>query len=385
MIKQIKKTKKALLSIVIIYSLIINLYIPSARAEEITISGNNESTQNSVTINNNDNTSIAQTSTGVIQNNITITSSTGGNSIADSTGESNVISTGNVNTTIGVTTEMNSSVSEAGCCGDTESTYTISNNNSNSVNTISDSTQKTTSVAVNQHATVTNNVNGTMTTGANTISGTTGSNTIDSGDIEVTGSIVNGPINVAKYTLKKGTESVETYIKDNNSESLNSITISKNENETNRINNKADIANLVLFDIFTGNNKVSGSLGKTNIFTGDIFFNLFIKNGPLNISESVIDCCQKNDDNPDEPEEPNKPDEPEKPITPPVNGGNGGGGNGGGGNGGEVEGDGIGGPNILGLSDTASPAAQALIFWFGLSLIAFGIRLIVQELAPSYS
>ena len=134
------------------------------------------------------------------------------------------------------------------------------------------------------------------------------------------------------------------------------------------------------------NDYSNGNLGDVSIITGDILLNILIEN--LGINSGTVDwgCCDIFDPgdpgggglpDPGDPgggglPDPGDPGDADGISSGSINGN------------GTLLSDAVStGPAIIGLSDTSSIAAQSLIFWAGVMMMLFGIRIIAKEKMPA--
>jgi hypothetical protein len=141
------------------------------------------------------------------------------------------------------------------------------------------------------------------------------------------------------------------------------------------IYNTVSVAN---FNLSTGDNQVLGVGGDTSISTGDIFFDFLIKNGPININNVNLNCC--NNDGPYDPDKPSNP--PDSDDSSRNDGGDNltsGDANSNSAESSSTAGAGNGVEAILGLSDTSSQEARSLIFFAGMIMMTFGFSIVGKE------
>lgn len=301
MCSMLGKTRK-LTSLLLSVFLFLSLIFPAGLfADEAVIEGNGSDSSNGISINSSSDTEVFQENNSEISNNVTVNLSSGENEVLGTTGEVS-IETGEIQTSIAVQNEVNSSVVDTGCCGSEESTAVILGNGSNSQNQITYTPNTSTNININQAASVTNTVQGTSNTGGNKVKNTTGDTSTKTGDIVIAGKVTNGPINTAVVTNKYPAESFDAKIFDNNSNSKNTINIKVKNDYKKTIDNIAWLNSFINWKAETGLNVVKDSAGDVDIQTGDIFFTFEIENGPINVNYIDDNCCpQDEDENPDEP------------------------------------------------------------------------------------
>lgn len=376
----LKKNRRQLLALLSLLLILSFGGTPYVRALEISVTGNGSESVNEVAVQTSTITSVQQSNEANVSNNVATDANTGGNTASGNTGGSTAIDTGNITENVSVETAANASSVETPCCAQ-ESSAEISGNGADSQNSINVSQTSQTNVTLEQTANVTNKVEGKANTGENTANDNNGNVSIATGDIRVSGGIENGPINVYNVSAPAGGDGFSIKISDNGAGSQNNISLNIFDPTNVFINSYADIENFVNWDLNTGGNVANGNNGDVTIRTGDIFFDFFIKNGPINVGGVWIPCCLP-------------PVPPPPPPPPPGNGG-------GPGDGGFPPTDGgkpsdgqpsptgaiseaaasteAGGPWVVGLSDTSSPQARALLFLVGLAMIAYGVKIVGKE------
>ncbi len=354
---------------------------PTVRALEIIVSENGSGSDNTVETQVESTETVNQNNDAEVLNNVETNADTGNNTASDNTGADVSIDTGDIESTVFVENALNSSSAEVGCCPD-DTNLKIDGNGTDSTNEIKLNDTSGSEINISQEANVYNNVNGTANTGNNTANDNTGGDvSIETGDIYAGGGITNGPINVTDVEAGGGGSDVNAKISGNGSSSTNNIFASLNNNNNVNLNFLANIRNDVNWDLNTGGNSANGNTGgSTSIITGDIFFDFFIKNGPINFGSVIITCCDSGDRG--GPGDPGDPGDPGNPGDPGDTGGAGGGGGDGGGDGGTGGSVGSEAASIIGLSDTSSEAAKALLFWVGVAMVLYGAKTIGGEILP---
>lgn len=355
-----------------------------AKALEIVVTDNGSGSESEIQVSQETQTTVNQTNEANVANDIDVSANTGENEASENTGGDVAINTGDVSENISVDNSVNSSVVETECCPQ-DVTATISGNGADSDNDIDLDVDNETNISINQIAYITNNIQGTANTGGNTADDNTGGDvSINTGSIYVAGGIQNGPINSANVSGGSGGGDISAKIWGNGSNSENEIEASFDFDSDIFLNFESSIDNFLNWELNTGENEASGNNGNVKILTGDIFFDFFIKNGPINIGIIDWGCCDIFD--PGEPpgdEDPNGEEPPDD--TGDENGEDEDNGED---NGEDEDGDEegellaeaaaieAGGPGIIGLSDTSSDSAQILFFYLGLAMIVSGARIL---------
>ena len=345
---------------------------PSVRALELVVTDNGSGSSNEVTTSVEQTTTVEQTNQANVANDVALDSNTGGNEASSNTGGDVAITTGDVSQNVGVTTAVNSSVVDAGCCPESSEAI-ISGNGADSNNLIDINQTNTNNLTTNQTAYVTNNIQGNANTGENNANNNTNGNvSIDTGNIYVTGGIENGPINFSSINGVTGTGGFLASISGNGAGSQNTIRANFDSQTNASTDFFARIRNFVNWDLNTGRNNANGNTGgDVSITTGDIFFDFFIKNGPINFGSIDIDCCPSDpgddEDNPPDGDGPpdggGGPGDGEEPSDPGSSSSSSSSSSGSSSVGGEV----------LGLGNT-SGLANPLIFWAGVIMLVIGLK-----------
>ena len=374
MLALLKANRKRILALLGLLAILSFGGTPYVRALEIEVSGNGSGSTNEVTTQVTTETVVQQTNEANVTNNVNTDANTGGNTASENTGGSTAIETGDVAQNVSIETAANASSVETPCCA-SETEITISGNGENSQNSVDLTQTQGTDITINQDADIFNKVEGSANTGENTANGNNGNVSIQTGDIHVSGGIENGPINVHNVSASVPGQELSLKISGNGAGSSNNLTLSIFDPTNVFINSNADIDNFVHWDLNTGGNVANGNNGDVSIVTGDIFFDFLIKNGPINVGEVDIDCCHLLPPPPDDPGHPGGgggPDNEQNPDTgnqpspsgssPSVSSSSD-----------------PGGPGVIGLSNTASPAAKALFFFAGLVMMAYGAKIIEKE------
>ena len=380
------KTFRSLPILLAILLAILPLVTTQVQGEELVISGNGTNSEGQVLLESSRVTTVEQNNQANVGNDLNTSSTTGNNAASSNTNSDTTISTGDASQSLTLTNSVNNSELEISSCCDPGTEAQISGNGSGSQNQIELSRYNEVNISINQIANIKNDIKGSANTGENSANDNTGGDvSITTGNITVSGGIVNGPINIANVSGGVGGASAETSISSNGDGSSNLIFLALNNLANISVNHSAYVNNNVYWDLTTGGNQANRNTGgNVWIGSGDILFDFFIKNGPINFSFVDVSCCdpfdpkdpedhdnggvvsppgdQNNDEGEDEGEE-----EPHGKLLPSAA---------------AIE---AGGPGIAGLSDTSSGEAQAIFFWVGLAMLAYGSNLIGRELLGKIS
>ena len=342
---------------------------PLVFALEITLSGNGSDTSNNVVVDQTTQTQVTQNNNAQVSESVVIDSNTGENVISDSGGVGS-ISTGNSQSSLELDTSVNkAAVKFIGCCRD-EDRAQITGNNGGSQNDVVVNSASITDMTVAQNAQITNAVTGKLNTGRNEIHNVIGNSEIVTGNAYVNGKIENQNVNSFAVSSGQRDFEINPLIVGNNSGSSNKIFI--NESSFVGIVNStfAKIINDVSWDANTGENVIDNSMGGVKITTGDIFIDFIIEN--IGINSSIVDikgCCEIND-----PRDPGENIGGVDPVNDPSSSSSSSSGAS------SSSSSAAGGPSVIGLSDTSSGQAKALIFFAGMTFLVAGVHLAGREI-----
>lgn len=291
-------------------------FSPYVQAEELIITGNGSDTDNAISVTQEANTTVEQSNSADINNNVQQTADTGNNEANENSGNVQT-TTGDINTTTDISNQANISSVDVNCCNGSSTEAVISDNASGSDNSIDINRSNDTTVSIDQKADIKNEVSVNANTGGNSANDNDGDVSIDTGDIDGRVEITNENINIDAVDITGCCgEEVSVKIDDNGSDSDNSIKV-KEENEiTVVLDNRAEVTNEVDIDADTGNNDASGNSGDVDITTGDIDFEAIIENGPINVKLVRIGPEEEAIITPEE-EEGEKKEDKEQPSQPP--------------------------------------------------------------------
>lgn len=295
--------------------------VPHAIAEEIVVTGNGAASSNQTTVASTQQTTVTQSNTANVTNNVTVNANTGNNTASNNTGGNTAIATGDVNSSTGVTNNLNTSIASQDCgCIQGTSTSVISGNGAGSNNSINYNSSNKTTVSTLNNGTVINNIRTNANTGGNTTDSNTGGNvTIHTGNIFAKNNVLNY-LNFSKVSFSNATPTnSELKIVGNGAFSLNNLNFLSNFNTNITVTNLSSVINDITSALNTGNNHASGNTdGDVMISTGDILSETTVDNY-ANASIVDVSCgCKK---------EVPTPPVPPTSVTPPApsSGGSGGG------------------------------------------------------------
>lgn len=290
----------------------------TVQAEEIVVTNNGSGSNNEVNVSQSLNTTVQQSNTADITNEVSASANTGENTASGNTGGDTTIATGNIDSLTSINNAANTNTTTVDCCL-AGGQVTTAGNGAGSDNTININQSSSTTITAYNTATITNSIRGYASTGNNTANFNNGDSRIYTGNIWVNEKIINGPINVNNISASVGGNGGnDVSVAGNGAWSDNKINLSNNFNLWVDVNNEANIYNKTLWNLITGNNDAKGNVGNVDIVTGDIVFKSVIVN-EANVNKVTVDCCQKEEEKPAPP-----PTEKVTPQTTTVSDGRGG-------------------------------------------------------------
>lgn len=289
--------KRQIIAVIAAGSATLNLVGP-AFAAELTITGNGSSSDNTISVEKSNDTTVVQSNTAVVNNTVSSNATTGGNRANDNTNGDVMIRTGNATTATTIENNLNSNVAQVDCCEESDLDVLISGNGSHSDNEVevgggrhhsSDETQ----IFQNNAAAVTNSVNTDAKTGGNDAKRNTGGDvTVRTGDATATVEVsTTANANVAQVGGGNGESGeVSARIVGNGSYSDNDIDLEFDRDTTIVQDNLATVLNGVYANAKTGYNDANDNTGgEVVILTGDADAEVVIDN-LVNFNSADIDC-----------------------------------------------------------------------------------------------
>ena len=155
----------------------LNVVTP-ALATEIVIDGNGANSDNYVTVNNTNTTSVTQNNTANVTNTVKTDADTGDNKANYNTGGNVGIQTGDAEVKANVSNTLNSNQAQVNCCAAAGTDVKISGNGAKSDNTVKLGNTNLNSVTQNNNAKVTNDVDADAETGDNDANFNTGGDVV---------------------------------------------------------------------------------------------------------------------------------------------------------------------------------------------------------------
>lgn len=272
----------------------LNVVTP-ALATEIVIDGNGANSDNYVTVNNTNTTSVTQNNTANVTNTVKTDADTGDNKANYNTGGNVGIQTGDAEVKANVSNTLNSNQAQVNCCAAAGTDVKISGNGAKSDNTVKLGNTNLNSVTQNNNAKVTNDVDADAETGDNKAGSNTGGDVVIlTGDAKV-GVDVSTVANVNSAKIGNGysampTPSASFMIVGNGAGSDNFIEAGLNNTNNVKQTNNATVLNEVDADAETGDNDANFNTGgDVVIMTGDAKAKVDVDNS-VNFNAADIDC-----------------------------------------------------------------------------------------------
>lgn len=287
--------KKKLITGIASGAILLNAFTPLAFASTtIEISGNGSSSDNTANVTTSTTTTVVQTNDAKVSNNVDADATTGNNDANDNTGGDVVISTGNAEANVDVSTKVNENKADVnGCNCDSDADVLISGNGSKSDNDANLTTSNDVSVFQTNKADVYNDIDTDANTGGNDAKRNTGGDvTILTGDASTDVDVkTQANANWASVGGNNGGSSdISLKILGNGSKSDNSIYLTSDQSVVLVQDNAAYVYNKVDADAKTGHNDANDNTGgDVTIDTGDADVNVDVDNW-VNFNAADIDC-----------------------------------------------------------------------------------------------
>lgn len=268
-------------------------------ATTVEISGNGSDSDNTVSVEQSNNTQVTQNNTANISNNVNVSSNTGDNEAEDNTGGDVSIETGDSSANVTVSNSANSNQASVNGCCPTDTSVKIAGNGTKSDNDATVKTKNEANVNQDNYAKIKNNVDVDNNTGDNKAEDNTwGDVAIETGDADATVTIANAAnANWAAISAGSnggGTLGVE--IVGNGSDSDNTAYVELESKKNIDQDNDANISNDVDVDNNTGYNKAEDNTGgEVSIETGDASATVDVSN-MANFNAANLEGCGCIDD-----------------------------------------------------------------------------------------
>lgn len=286
---------KKLVSIAAAGTMLLSMVAPAFADNTITISGNGAGSNNAVVSTQTNTTTVSQSNTATVNNNITTNANTGGNDANYNTGGNVTVNTGDAKTTTNVTNTLNSNAATvAGCNCGSDTDVTVSGNGAKSDNLVTLTNVNTNGVSQANVADVNNNIKSDAKTGGNDANLNTGGDvTIMTGDATAkanVSTIANSNSAMIGGGAGANGSSATFKIVGNGVGSDNWISAALVNSSSVEQANVADVDNNVDSDAKTGGNDAKFNTGgDVSIDTGDATAKATVDN-MVNFNSANVDC-----------------------------------------------------------------------------------------------
>jgi len=272
----------------------------SAFANTVEISGNGASSDSSVQVNAQNQTSVVQNNTANVSNKVSASSNTGSNNANQNTNGDTLIKTGDAQTQVDIQNVLNSNKANVDCCSTKEGLdVTISGNGAKSDNAVKVNKDSTVDLFQTNDANVNNKVDADATTGKNNANQNTGGATMISTGDAVTVTSVSTMANANQANVGGAAHvagDTDIRIIGNGYDSDNHAYVNQDNATALVQNNVADVWNSVWADAKTGKNSADQNTGdETLIYTGDAVVDTSVDN-MVNFNWADVNCgCEESD------------------------------------------------------------------------------------------
>lgn len=289
-------TAKRLTTAIATGAVLLNALTPAAFATTIEVSGNGAYADNVVKVASQNTTVVEQNNTANVNNKVSSSASTGGNSASFNTGGDSVVKTGDAKSDTTIVNDLNTNkavVEGCGSCAGGDVDITIEKNGAYSDNIVKVADVNETYVSQDNSAKVVNAVNADAKTGKNDANFNTNGDSV----------IVTGDATTNVDVSTKANKNVATVGGGNGSSNGSSVEIAENGAYSDNIvklndhsavvlsqDNKAKIKNYVDAESATGKNDANFNTGEeVAIVTGDAKTDVDVEN-KVNFNAADVDC-----------------------------------------------------------------------------------------------
>lgn len=272
-----------------------SMILPAFAEITVVVSGNGSDTKNDVKFDQDTSTTVNQSNTAIVENDVDAKANTGGNDADDNTGADVNIDTGNADATVVVENKLNSNEASVDCGGcPTDVNVEISGNGTDSDNKVDLKLDNTTWVKQDNFAKVENDVEVKADSGHNDANDNTGGTIdIDTGTADALAVVLNKLNANVAHIGSNGQGALELKILGNGSYSKNDIKADLNNTVTLDQDNWASVENDVEVKANTGKNDANDNTGGyVSIDTGDADAGALVDTmANFNLAH-VEDCCE---------------------------------------------------------------------------------------------
>ena len=288
-------SKKSVVAATASAVLLFGTMAPLAFAEELTISGNGQSATSAINVSSPQTTTVTQSNSAAITNNVTAEASSGSNHANGNTGGSVTVGTGAASSTVNVTNRANVNIADPNsCCNNQNGSVTISGNGEKSTNTANLTAPNTHTTSQTNTAAISNTVNNEASSGENHANGNTGgpvSITAGAATSNVTlNNMANANISGKSRGVGTGAGTLSVKIMDNGKSSVNTIALLVPQTTTLAQNNAASFSNSVDAEAESGGNHANGNTGGPVSITAGAATSMVDITNAANFNSADIDC-----------------------------------------------------------------------------------------------
>jgi hypothetical protein len=256
-------------------SLLLLVATPALASTDIEITDNGANSDNSVTIEDKNETKVDQSNKAQVSNVVGLTVNTGGNTASKNTGGDSKITSGDIEAGVAIHTHVNANEATVdSCCDeDSDANIDINGNGAKSESNVTTKKESKTKLGQTNKAQVGNVVGAYLETGDNeTSKNTNGDSKIVSGDIEAGIEILTeGNANSAKVSGCCDADSSDIEIKENGYKADTKVKVTAKTKQEAEQDNDGDAENVVGGNVDTGDNVANKQTGgKTTIKTGKV-------------------------------------------------------------------------------------------------------------------
>lgn len=291
--------KKQIFSVVTTGVMLVNLATPAFAETTLTVSGNGASSDNNVNVNTTRTTSVVQSNTATVTNNVSSNANTGNNDANRNTGGNVTVDTGSATSVVDVANKLNmnrADVAGCGSCAGGDTTVKVMGNGADSRNSADVTTSGSTTIYQNNDADVTNRVDANAKTGGNDANSNTGGNvrvTTGNARADVTVS-TEANANVATVGSRGAGAasggSLDVLISGNGADSDSSVAVTVDPSVVLVQDNSAYVRNHVNADAKTGYNDANRNTGgNVTVDTGSARTDAMVDNA-VNFNAAAVDC-----------------------------------------------------------------------------------------------
>lgn len=287
------KFKKQIVAALSAGSMLFSTATSAFAATTLEISGNGTDSKSNIVTENSGSTTVLQSNTAVVTNNITSNSNTGDNSASKNTGGDVAVRTGDAKTEVKVENNLNSNTAHVDCCANGDTDVVVSGNGYDSDNKVVVKDARDNSIYQNNEAKVENAVEAKANTGKNDTDKNTGGDVLVSTGDAQTKVDVSTAANSNWAVVGGGHNdegSVSLKVMGNGTDSDNDIYLKLGGDNTIVQDNWADVKNAIEAKAVTGYNDADKNTGgDVAVLTGDAKTQVMVDN-MVNFNWANVDC-----------------------------------------------------------------------------------------------